>query len=75
MSLSEFDETRRITLKVMAGTSSSLAAGCLGVVSVADALEADTDEASSGAQPHSNSHPSVLFDLDMHIISSTGVVL
>jgi len=69
MSTSEFDETKRHTLKIMAGTSASLAAGSLGVVSVADALEANTSQALP-----TNSKPSVLFDLDMHIISSTGVV-
>ncbi len=69
MSTFEFDETRRITLKVMAGTSASLAAGCLGVINAANA-----DEASEPAQTLPNTFSSVLFDLEMHIISSTGVV-
>lgn len=77
MSTFEFDETRRGTLKVLAGTSASLAAGCLGVVSVADALEAGSRtgtlaDTRTDALPRTFS--SVLFDLEMHIISSTGVV-
>lgn len=69
MSTLEFDETRRITLKVMAGTSASLAAGCLGVVNVVDAAADHTNSQSQSAV-----YPSVLFDLEMHIISSSGVV-
>ena len=73
MSMSELDETKRLTLKVMAGTSASLAAGCLGVVSVANAAT-KTLQSEKTPAPTSHAYPSVLFDLEMHIISSTGVV-
>ncbi len=66
--MATFDQTKRQTLKTIAGTGAAVVAGPLGLVSAAEAAQPST----ISSLP--STHGSAQFDLDLQIVSSSGVM-
>jgi len=67
--MSDFDKHKRNTLKTIASTGIGVVAGSLGVVSVADAAKS-----MAGASSLPRPAMAVNFDLEISVLSSSGVV-